>query len=318
MLINVFSFIIVILINKIIFQSQLEMQASEKKAFCALWGTFSALAGYGSILQYLKYKTSSEKWNKINTDISSFNPITIRGQDLISYPWYGSGDVKDWEYKLVKLKGYFREERFFVAREKDGKPGFLVFAPFMTALHELDTIRKHDVNTPVETGIFVNLGWVPSENKDDIEMTSEPVPFLEPDDSEFSVEDPNTGYATNSEHLIERNIYPLTEITGIVRAGESESLFGKKNWKYEGVYNWIDLPGMATFFNMFNYDSASTAYIERTVPELEEGEANYPIPSTKDSFFRSESPSDYQKNSNYLAGVSILGLGISLFHRFKL
>ena len=36
-----------------------------------------------------------------------------------------------------------------------------------------------NLNPNVETGIFVNLGWVPKENKDDIEMGSEPVPLLE-------------------------------------------------------------------------------------------------------------------------------------------
>ena len=32
-----------------------------------------------------------------------------------------------------------------------------------------------------EISIFVNLGWVPIENKNDVEMSSEPVPLLEID-----------------------------------------------------------------------------------------------------------------------------------------
>jgi len=31
------------------------------------------------------------------------------------------------------MTGYFKEERFFVARKRDGKVGYLVFAPFITA-----------------------------------------------------------------------------------------------------------------------------------------------------------------------------------------
>lgn len=45
----------------------------------------------------------------------------------------GRNAARDWEYKYVRMTGYFREERFFIKREKDGKKGYLVFAPFVTA-----------------------------------------------------------------------------------------------------------------------------------------------------------------------------------------
>jgi len=41
--------------------------------------------------------------------------------------------MKNWEYKVIKIKGWFREERFFVRRSRDGKDGYLVFAPFITS-----------------------------------------------------------------------------------------------------------------------------------------------------------------------------------------
>jgi len=172
---------------------------------------------------------------------------------------------------------------------------------------ELDYIRQHDANLPVEFAVFVNLGWVPTENKDDIEMSSEPVPLLEPDTKELSQEGTWTGFTSNPEHKVERNIVSLTEITGLVRLGETESWFGKKNFKYDGVYNVIDLPRMATFFNIFNYDAASTAYIERIVPKLDDGEAVYPIPSTKDNFFKDESAQSYKTYATVFANAAILG-----------
>jgi len=80
-----------------------------------------------------------------------------------------------WEYKLIKLRGYFEEEKFYVRREKNGRAGFLVLAPFITS--------HTDVNIKAEgwngrNGIIVNLGWVPAENKDDIGLGNDPTGLL--------------------------------------------------------------------------------------------------------------------------------------------
>lgn len=60
-----------------------------------------------------------------------------------------------------------------------------------------------------------------------------------------------------------------TEIEGIVRKGETSTLFGKQNFEMES-YNYIDLAHMAKFFNVFNLDTCSRYYIERIVDKEEE------------------------------------------------
>jgi len=77
------------------------------------------------------------------------------------------------------MRGYFKEERFFIRRERGGKNGYLVFAPFVTALRKPMAPGNESINPPYEHSIWVNLGWVPSENKEDITMGNDPVPLLE-------------------------------------------------------------------------------------------------------------------------------------------
>jgi len=107
------------------------------------------------------------------------NPIEIRDYDAVIYPWYRT-TLRDWEYKIVKMQGYFKEDRFFIRRERAGKEGYLVFAPFITSIKSTDHTGDNPANPNVETGIFVNLGWVPLENRSDIELSNEPIPALEP------------------------------------------------------------------------------------------------------------------------------------------
>ncbi len=50
------------------------------------------------------------------------------------------------------------------------------------------------------------------------------------------------GFNPDPSNLIEEDVHPLTEITGIVRRGEScDVLRGRRNWKNEGVFTFIDL-----------------------------------------------------------------------------
>lgn len=76
------------------------------------------------------------------------------------------------------MKGYFKDERFFVRRVRDNKDGYLVFAPFITATEGLEMDDRSTINPNAEFGLFVNLGWVPLENKNDITMGNDPVPLL--------------------------------------------------------------------------------------------------------------------------------------------
>ena len=66
------------------------------------------------------------------------------------------------------MEGYYEEERFVVSREKDGKKGYLVFAPF---------IYRQSLSNQTDRGgktyrdmVIVCLGWIPVHLKDSISM----------------------------------------------------------------------------------------------------------------------------------------------------
>lgn len=266
----------------------------------------AAVFGYGSVYQYQKYLAGQARINAIQKNLEKFEPVTLKGKDLQYYPWY-TGKLADWEYKLVKIRGFFKEERFFVRREKEGKVGYLVLAPFVTALNDVD-YRRGGNNPPVEHSVIVNLGWVPAEHLDDITMTSEPIPLLEQGQVKKEI-DRYTGFRFNRRNP--EDVYPLTDVVGIVRRGEQESILNRRrNWPLQGVYTWIDLHFIARFFKIFNDDSAETAYIERMVPSFEgEEESVYPIPATKNTYVQPlDTPNVNARYSSYFAGASVASL----------
>jgi surfeit locus 1 family protein len=65
-------------------------------------------------------------------------PALMSDLDARFYPWVRNNNVSEWEYKPVTLRGYFKDERFFVRRIRDGKDGFLVFAAFVTAVDRVN------------------------------------------------------------------------------------------------------------------------------------------------------------------------------------
>jgi len=138
----------------------------------------AAFSAYGCVFQLKQYAESKEKWAKINNDLKEFKPTELKGVDAKWYPWYRNSNLQDWEFRLVKLVGYFKEERFFVRKERQGRAGYIVLAPFVSAIEDFDPFRTTNANPPVEEGIMVNLGWVPLENRNDIERSTEPLPLL--------------------------------------------------------------------------------------------------------------------------------------------
>lgn len=127
-------------------------------------------------------------------------------------------------------------------------------------------------------------------------------------------------FANNPDNIIEEHVVSLTEITGIVRSGESKNILqGRVNFPYEGVYQYIDLPLMARMFRLFNYEGASQAYIERTVESYdEESEGLYPLPATKDTFFKPTlTPRKHLEQATFLGGASLLGLASILLYGLK-
>ncbi len=244
---------------------------------------------------------------------SQTKPYLLTALDHVQYPWVYSNDAElsyssedSWECRRVRIRGYFQQERFFVKRERAGKQGYLIFAPFVTAIKRLKKAAR-----PAETSCMVMIGWVPEENIGDIELTMEPVEPLafqnSPDEDDFNLEDDlfEASSITGLMKMTDLNPneddsgLPLTEIEGIIRKGEVATLAGKKN--FEGhSFNVADLSLMANFFRLMNKDSASRYYIERIVDkeevEKEEGEEEeeaeeeeeegdmYPLPSSKNDF----------------------------------
>ena len=72
------------------------------------------------------------------------------------------------------MRGYFKEERFVVLKEKDGRKGYAVFAPFVTS-HASFVTHPYEEEKENASGIMVNLGWVPYENVAEITNDSEPL-----------------------------------------------------------------------------------------------------------------------------------------------
>lgn len=108
----------------------------------------------------------------------------------------------------------------------------MVFAPFVTAVERLNHRLKQKDLLPVEYSVFVNIGWVPLENKKDVELGGEVSPALDaPEDPTLLVNDEFTGFNPDAANPDESEQLTLTEITGIVRRGESENLLARRrNW----------------------------------------------------------------------------------------
>ena len=148
--------------------------AAEKRAFIGIMGALTSLATYGCTWQLRRYKESKNRWTKVMTELENYTPTELTGNDGKYYPWVRE-NVSDWEYRLVKMIGYFKEERFFVRSARNGRAGYAVFAPFVTNVENSD-LTKDDLTQ--EYGLMVNLGWVPRDNKNEIEMSNDPYPCI--------------------------------------------------------------------------------------------------------------------------------------------
>jgi surfeit locus 1 family protein len=158
------------------------------------------------------------------------------------------------------MEGYFEEERFLVSREKDGKRGYLVFAPFVYR-HELPTSLDKNGKTLREF-VIVNIGWIPIHLKDSISMNydqSELVEYSEETHPGFlHIHD---GFERNPES--ENNYMPLSYINGIIRKGETKDVTrGLNNWPTRHYYRMIDLLQISKSFRLPNMGKTSSAYIE--------------------------------------------------------
>jgi surfeit locus 1 family protein len=248
---------------------------------------------------------------------SQSEPKTICGPDASQYPWSNNPN-KNYEFDLVKMRGYFKEERFFVQKTKDGKKGFAVFAPFVTSHQDLNTHPNRLPNTNA-SGIMVNLGWVPVDRKSEISLDSEPLGSI--DLSEYDWEasgvdgfvDKWTEFSYKQEYDEEREeAYPFTDVVGVVRRGETNNPFiGNTNIPSQWIFQYIDPRYMKIIFEFKNDVDFDDHYLERYVDDLED-EESFPIPATKNSFLTSNgTPELYQRwarTSGLMSLTSLAGL----------
>jgi surfeit locus 1 family protein len=195
---------------------------------------------------------------------------------MVSTDNRAQGNLDDWEYKLVKIRGYFKEHRIYVRRRKDGKDGYAVFAPFITASENLSPDPTAPVEHPqiAEHGVMVNLGWIPVENKNEVKGTDEPLPLVEWDGENMphNYVDPHSGFIYKTKYNEETEVKPkYTDLTAIVRRGESwNPLIGNVNFPKDKLFQFVDLDLFSRVFLFNNHDTSRAAYLERIVPSLDE------------------------------------------------
>lgn len=240
----------------------------------------AGLFGFGtlSVTNYLTRQSNREqtKIDQAKQNLAEFKVHELKGDDVLDYPW--CKDPQEWEYKVVKVRGYFTPARVFIKKTKDGKDGFSVFAPFYThtnqARFEFDAENETMPPSKDDAGLMINLGWVPSEHKDEIEQTDEPLPLLDLSTLgiEGTVQDKDSGFVYKEEYNEDDGEEPpkYCEVTGILRRGEKwNPLINNVNFPKDKLFQFVDLDLMARFFYFPNVTSSRVAYLERVVPSLE-------------------------------------------------
>ncbi|KAL4446921.1 hypothetical protein ABPG74_014893 [Tetrahymena malaccensis] len=106
--------------------------------------------------QYNRYHYSINKWKVLDEQFQKEEPDQIQFSNL---PWQeqliktNKLNIEDFEYRLIRLKGLLKGQRFFIHRHQDGRPGYLIVAPFI------------DSTQNTNNALVVNLGWIPSNMK---------------------------------------------------------------------------------------------------------------------------------------------------------
>jgi len=294
------------------------------KASRRAWIYGCGLAAFGGLITaYNLNREASRDASAIqrhSQELVNFKPYEIEGKEAVEFPWH-PGKTEDWEYKLVKVRGFFSNQRVYVKRQRDGKDGYLVFAPFYTyhqnphphnpliiedKFHELDGAAG---------GLMVNLGWLPAEHKKDIdfkETNIEPIDLSDKFTGNRYV-DPITGFNYVKEYNPDRmeKEFKFVEVEGVLRRGESwNPIAGNVNMPKVGSFNFIDLDLMYRLNLFANREASRAMYLERVVPSLDlESNTTYPIPSTKENYIHG-SPDAARTRS--LAGKASLASVVSL------
>lgn len=74
---------------------------------------FGALAvtvggGYGAYWHYNSSLQLQQRYNAIDQAITEWQPFALECANAVSYPWAQDDSLNEWEFRLVKMYGYFR------------------------------------------------------------------------------------------------------------------------------------------------------------------------------------------------------------------
>ena len=179
----------------------------------------------------------------------------FKKNDYQQFPWVRNyenikEEEKDWEFRKVEVEGAGLGSRFFVARERFGRKGYLVFSGMITAYTKSTLMHNDedpDPNPPRQKGIIVCLGWIPQEDR-----FSHLKPFGEegtpaPEDKENSLflysTDPYTGSVNYTEDCEDYDLEKKYEnfslknkvkVRGYLRKQEENDFFrGRWNNKFD-------------------------------------------------------------------------------------
>jgi len=136
----------------------------KKKSFIFIMSALTGIASCGCYWQANRYAEATRRWQTLESELTKFKPYELKDNETKSFPWYTEKNfLKDWEYRLVKIKGNLRKERIFVRRTKEGRMGYYVMASLITSER-----KQSNQTVLLENGVVVNLGWVPLENKEEV------------------------------------------------------------------------------------------------------------------------------------------------------
>jgi len=177
----------------------------------------------------------------------------------------------------VKIRGYLGPGRIFIRKDKDGKKGYSVFAPFYTAAQSLDNNPKFSTHSKskMEVGVTVDLGWVPIEHRKEISITTNPLEVITWEGKEFkgleAIVDPYSGFEYKAEFGEDEQVPQYADLTAVVRAGEAwNPLVGNVNFNSHHLYQYVDLDLLSRLFLFPNQINARDAYLQRIVSDLDE------------------------------------------------
>lgn len=211
----------------------------------------------------------------------------VYGEEASNYPWNDLrlSNTEDWEFRRVRLFGTFGPALMFVRRERRGKPGYLIFAPFYTA-HQVGGEWMEDqpaeIGKPIaHLGMMVCIGWTPAGErmnhmlpgakvakavKDFEPLHAKKDDFEEDNQTEFIVSHDGT---VIDPFPVDGNEREIVAVEGFLRRGETKSLL-KGRWSDDATdqQNQINLRRMLRVINFSNMDTASEWYLERAVDHL--------------------------------------------------